>query len=737
MLASAVAQAEMTPPSMDVPNAANSPVKKISGAELQQLSKNLTSLFSSYKSDRRLAELRWMRNERQYLGVYDPEMDAELSSDRSRSYPRLTRSLVISVLSRLMNLMFQGNERNWEIKAQPWPEMTMNEMAQAMADAQKADHDKGLPPQTELDIDYIMGAVQEFADKRAFQMSHLIDDQLQELGGSQKKDYVALNRAVLRSGIIYGMGVLRGPFARESSSVVWNFDNPQQPVPRKTKIYKPMFEFLSIWNFYPDMSAKTLDQMDGYFVRLVFSRSQLRDLADREDFLGDQIKEYLKNHSVGNYKAEWYEAELRAMGVKANVNEQKPETTKYEVLCWHGKITGSYLAMAGVEVPDNRLADDIDAEVWMIDGNIIKCIMNPWRELNIDMPMIHTFLFDEDDTSPVGSGLPSAIRDSQMGLCAATRMLMDNASVTCGPSIEINTDILRPDQDMRNIASYKVWYRTGEGPDAQFPAIREIKVDSHMTELMQVIELHRKNAEMESFVGPSTGGDMSHAPSEPFRTAAGASMLKGDAALPFKDMIRSFDGLTQSVIYAMVQFNREFNPELAPMADYDIVARGATSLMAKELRGMNADALAATLKPQEEQEIDMRKLALARLKARDMDDILVTPAESNRRAAAKQQSDAAQQDQLTRSAEATIRKILADAYKDIAGGQKNIAQADATSVDSAQTLLERGIASGIIQSPGMGGDTPSQPGVPADGTGNGPPSGPAPLAPPVLPGGPG
>ena len=34
---------------------------------------------------------------------------------------------------------------------------------------------------------------------------------------------------------------------------------------------------------------------------------------------------------------------------------------------------------------------------------------------------------------------------------------------------------------------------------------------------------------------------MAQAPSEPMRTAAGASMLRGDAALPFKDIVRSFD----------------------------------------------------------------------------------------------------------------------------------------------------------------------------------------------------
>jgi hypothetical protein len=249
-----------------------------------------------------------------------------------------------------------------------------------------------------------------------------------------------------------------------------------------------------------------------------------------------------------------------------------------------------------------------------------------------------------------------------------------------------------------------------------------------MDELMKVIDLFQKFMDAETFVGPATGGDMEHAPSEPMRTASGASMLRGDAALPFKDMIRSFDSLTQSIIYACVQFNRQFNPDLAPMADYDVVAVGATSLMAKELRGIQADSLVQTLTPEEKQEINMRKLALARLKARDMDDILVDVGESQRRAAAQAQQSQTQQDQNNRMIEANIRKILSDGFKNIAGGQKNMAGADAATVKAALDLLERGINNDIIQGAGMGDNQGDQSGVPGNGPADPNAGGPAPNA---------
>ena len=278
-----------------------------------------------------------------------------------------------------------------------------------------------------------------------------------------------------------------------------------------------------------------------------------------------------------------------------------------------------------------------------------------------------------------------------MAISAATRMLLDNASVVCGPNLEMNTDLLRPDQDLQAISAYKVWYREGTGADAQFPAVRNVEINSHLNDLMKIIELFMKFADTETFVGPATGGDMAQAPSEPMRTAAGASMVRGDAALPFKDIVRSFDQFTQSVIESMVQFNKLLNPAQAPEGDYDVIARGATSLIAKEIKGAQADQLAATLKPEEMIHIDERKLVMARIKARDMEDILVSEEEAQRRQ--QQQDDQAQkqQDMQTQQAEATIRKLLSDAFKNISAAQKNTATADAATVSAALDLLERGL----------------------------------------------
>lgn len=718
------------PPGVNVPGN-DPPVRRISPDGLRNLGQKLSFLWQQYRSDRRIAELRWLRNERQYLAVYDPEVDKQLMANRSRAYPGVTRVKCVSVWSRLMHLMFPGDERNWILEASPNANMSPKDVKQAIQEAQKRDQEAN--QSRPLDDDYVRTAVQQLADTRAEEFSKVIDDQLQEIGGDQTLDYEQLNRQVLKQGVIHGCGLLVGPYAREKKRTVWKMTPQGLPVVTTKTFYMPVFRFLRIWDFYPDMSAKTFDDMDGYFEREVLSRAQVKELGERPDMFPDQIDTYLANHEMGNYRPLEFEQELRAMGVTVNVNEMKVETSKYEIIIWRGKTMGNFLALAGIPVPPENRTKEIDAEIWTIDGNVIGAKLNPWVELGEEVKTLHWFLLDEDDTSPIGFGLPNILRNSQMSIAAATRMLMDNASVVCGPQLELNTDLLRPDQDLTTTSGYKIWYRQGIGMEAQWEAVRNVSINSHLTELQAIVEMFTKWADVESFVGPATGGDNEDAPSEPMRTAAGASMIRGEAALPFKDIVRSFDRFTQSVILSLVQFNRLLNKADTPESDFNVIARGATSLMAKELRAIQADQLVATMRDEEALHIDWRKVARMRLMVRDLGDLLVSQEEADRRLAAQQQAQAQQQQQQQRMVEAQIRSVLAEAFKNIAQGQKNSANANAQAVETALMLMEQGVnnalgggapqtgaGAGQPAAPDAttpGGANPATPGLAPDGAG--------------------
>lgn len=677
----------------------DAPVRTIDSAALRLLGGQFRALFDRFASERIPVEQRWLRNLRQYMGVYDPELESQLAENRSRAYPRLTRMKCISMLSRLMNLMFPGNEENWELNASPSPAMSPETVEQAVTEM-LAERQAAAPPPAEgqpaapvpITQDLLEEAVRRLATRQAADLTDLLKDQLLELGGDQTIDWISLNRKVCDSGIKYGCGLLEGPFVRKVETSGWAVVGAGEYQPRTKTEYKPQFDHLPVWDFYPDMSSRTLPG-EGYFVRKVLGRSALRKLADRNDFFGDQIKQVIINTPGGNYKAKSWETELRAMGTSlqadSNSSAQATGREKYEIIIWKGPISAQSLSTAGVEVPQEMMSDDVEAELWMVNNFVIKAEVNAWRKMGVSVRQIHIFNFDDDDTSPVSQGLPYVVRDSQLSICASTRMMLDNASVTCGPNLEVNTSLMRADQDITSVQPYKIWYRDDEGLTAQFPAVRRIEIDGHLDELQGLVRMFLEFAELETFIGPGTGGDMSKIASEPMRTAAGASMLRSDAALPFKDIVRNYDSFTQSVIWSLVGFNKKFNPDLAPEGDYDVIPRGATSLIAKEVRGQQIDLLSQTLTPEERDHIDERKFIVAKLAARDLQGMLVSKDEAEMRKSARGQAAAAQQEKQDRLIEAQIRDTLAGALKNVSQSQKNTAAADKVGIEAATTLMEK------------------------------------------------
>lgn len=665
------------------------PVRQINGVVLRNLGAKYRALFDRYASERIPAEQKWLKNLRQYLGVYDPEVERLLPKDRSRAYPRITRVKCISLLSRIMNLMFPGNEDNWELQASPSPEMSPESVAQAVEALIKERQANG--QEAPLTQELVDEAVRLLAQTSAKQLSMLIKDQLMELGGGQTHDWVGLNRKVVDSAIKYGIGVLEGPYVRKITQSGWALvaDQGFQPVTRE--IFKPQYDMLPVWDYYPDMSARSLPGGEGYFVRKVLGRSALRKLADRKDFFASAIREVITAVPGGNYKARSFETELRTIGLSAHAettSNQASGREKYEIIIWKGPVSATKLKEAGADVPDNMLADDVDAELWMVENYVIKADINPWRKLGVDVATVHVFSFDEDDTSPISQGLPGIMRDSQLSVCAATRMTLDNASITCGPNLEVNTSLMRMDQDLSAIEPYKVWYRDDDQQTAQYPAVRPVTIDGHLNELQALVKMFIDFAEMETFIGPSTGGDMTRVPSEAMRTAAGGSMLRGDAALPFKDIVRNFDGFTQSVIWSLVQFNRKFNPDEAPPGDYDVIARGATSLVAKEVRGTQIDVLSQTLTPEERDHVDERKFVEAKFAARDLQGMLLSEDKVKERKAAKA-AEAAEAAEIAKSrAKAEEREILTNAVKNIAQSQVNTSKADKVAIDTATAMMQ-------------------------------------------------
>ena len=200
-------------------------------------------------------------------------------------------------------------------------------------------------------------------------------------------------------------------------------------------------------------------------------------------------------------------------------------------------------------------------------------------------------------------------------------------------------------------------------------------------------------ADTETFVNPMTGGDFENAPSEALRTSGNMSMALASAALPFKDIVRNFDKFTKSVIHALVEWNLIYNPRREDLrGDLRPIPRGASSLMAKEVRAVALDQLAATLTPEERIYINEEELLKERLQVRDLplDKLMATPEEVEQRKASAAEAAQKQTQQADQMFQANLRTLQTEALKDAAQAQKNMDSGDTMVLKALLEAIEKG-----------------------------------------------
>ena len=653
-------------------------VPQINPEQLDAFGKMMFALYQTHITDRKAAEERWMQNLRQYRGIYDPEI--KIPSDQSRAYPKLTRWKIIGTVARLMQMLFPQTEKNWGIKPSPMPDLSVAQL-QEVLDKLVADKAQGGDPaQVVLADEEIEKAIVDFAKGKSERMSLKIDDDLQEM------EFITLARKVVFSAALYNIGVLTGPLHVKKKARTWvrnQFTGRYEAV--EVDKYKPLYEFMRVWDYYPDMTAQSLDKQDGTFERHILTRQQVQELADRPDFLADRINDWLRKHQEGNYKAQWWETVMRGEP-KGDRTYATKEGRKYEAASYWGTVTGHNLRHAGVRIADADLGKSFQANVWTLEDTVIKARLAPLD----DTKRHHVFVFEDDDLSLLGNGLADVLRDSQLAVCETARATLDNASVV-GPMVEVNDDLLVPGQDT-SIRKHKTWRREGEGAAAGYPAVRDISVNSHLNELSAVMQMFIDFADKESGLPPQSLGDVSGGGSEALRTQKNASMFLGAAALPIRDTVRNYDSFTISVITSLVKWNEKYDPNPSRDGDHDIIARGSTSLIAKEVLAGSLENFRAGVTPDEAPHLNVRGLLEARAKANDIpvEDVLLPKdvAEQN----IKAQQEASQRTQQVTEAQihAQVQELVTRAVKNIAAAHKD----DASIENDAGRLLVEALASG-------------------------------------------
>ena len=88
----------------------------------QALAWRLKEEYETAAAARKMPELRWLDDLRQYRGIYDADTIRRLSKrKRSRVFYRMTTAKVNTMTARLMDLLFPQRLKNWSVEPTPDP----------------------------------------------------------------------------------------------------------------------------------------------------------------------------------------------------------------------------------------------------------------------------------------------------------------------------------------------------------------------------------------------------------------------------------------------------------------------------------------------------------------------------------------------------------------------------------------------------------------------------------------
>lgn len=618
--------------------------KKRDSEEMRAFGVRLRNQFSMNEAFRRPKEMQWLEDLRAYKGIYDP--DVKLAPNASKVYPKITRSKINIVLSRLHEMLFPETDKNWEICATPEPKIAKEtvkrltiELMQSTAAAMQQQEGQPMQPPPLPSIKEVRLAIKKYAEETCQSMSSVIDDQLTEM------DYPEETKKVLRSGLMYGTGIMKGPMINVRTKHIWEQEASGEYVEAMQKDETPYFENTRIWDWYPDMTVTEMYMIEGSFQRHLMTKHDLRQLLKRKDYYSDMIIAYLEEHPGGNYVPKNWEVDLQTIEVQAGAGTkshsvsttQTSETTasvfnqlygsrttnrqigkKYEVLEFWGYVDGSDLQACGVDIPDVTL--EYACNVWVLGDRPIKAVL---FEGALDQYKV--FYYEKDETSLFGEGLARVMRHSQLAIAAAARMVLDNGACVAGPQVEVNWSLCTPDTDLNDFYPRKIWYREGRGIEAQYPAIRALNFDSHIDELLKIVDAFKQFGDEETTLPTWMIGQMVQN-----ETAQATSGRMATITISIKDVVKNFDAFTEKIIRDLYAWNMEFNPRTDIKGDFNVKAKGVSSLVMKEVRMQALNQLITTMTPEDWVYMERRDMLAERLKAHDINIPLKTEDEADK-----------------------------------------------------------------------------------------------------------
>lgn len=565
------------------PGPTASGVKESARLHLDALAGSMSRLALETIGKRQTIEQRWLEDLRQYNGTYDDEILAKLkAADSSMVYVNITRTKTRTAKSRIGDMLFPTDDRNWGLGLAPNPQLN-----QFLSNDEVVGKTPSGTPVTKADV---AQHLHQEAQNGVEAMQDVIEGQL------AKAFYEANARESIHNACVVGTGVLKGPIVVGTKRRTWAVESDGT---QHTRVLKevldmaPTIEAVDPWNFFPDMAVTRMKDAKFVFERRYLHARDLKKLASDPSYLADNVKDVLKRGAKVSQISRNPTAEKRAAGYQ-NYGDTaiQVDDDRYEVWEYHGPIDAVDLVASGI-LKDKDLGgeygdlNEVSGCVVFAGSVVIKVYLNPLE--TGDLPY-SVFCWERDEACIFGYGVPYRMRNAQKIYNAAWRMLLDNAGLSVGGQIVVNKTLVQPESDNDyRLKPRKVWTTTKAGV-----SVHEIfglfEVPMHQQELQAIITIARMLADEETGISQLAEGDQGP---HITKTVQGMAMLMNSTNAQTRDSIKVWDDdNTVPLIGRFLDWNMQNHEDENIKGEYEPIARGSAVLLAREVQSQNLMTLA-------------------------------------------------------------------------------------------------------------------------------------------------
>ena len=579
--------AEEQIPELSTETAALEDVSEASDEKLyvSRLVDTVNERFNKAETARRSYEEQWLRNYKNYRGVYSDAVKFT-EAEKSRVFIKVTKTKVLAAYGQITDVLFSAGRFPLSVDPTVLPEGIAGDVHyDPAAEGTEGESPYGFAgdgkdlPAGATESSLKLGALEDKLEGKdvkegmgssptsvnynpamlaAKRMEKKIHDQLDESEATKQLRSAAFEMP------LFGTGIMKGPMAVDKEYPDWDEEGNYIPVTKTI----PKVSYVSVWDFYPDPDAAHISDCQYSVQRHKMNRSQLRDLKKRPFFRKEVIESVVDQGE--NYAKKYWEDDLKDYQLDSGVE-------RFEVLEYWGVMDMETIEEYDIDIPKElESADELQVNIWICNDRVLRSVLNPFKPVRLPY---YAVPYEHNPYSLFGIGLAENMDDTQTLMNGFMRMAVDNAVLSGNLIFEVDETNLVPGQDMQ-LYPGKVFRRQGGAPGQ---ALFGTKYPNVSGENLQLFDKARQLADestgLPSFSHGQTGV------TGVGRTSSGISMLMNAAAGGIKTVIKNIDDyLLGPMGKSFFHFNMQFDFDKNIRGDLEVKARGTESLMANEVR---------------------------------------------------------------------------------------------------------------------------------------------------------